>query len=406
MILTVAWRNIWRNKRRTLITAASIFFAIFFALIMRSIQIGTFGKMTEDAVTSYTGHIQIHKNGFWEKRIINNVFERDEVLEAKIKSHKTVDFIVPKIESFALASVGARTKGCMVTGIDPEKENEMVNIKSKITSGKFFTEQNDKGAILGDKLAGFLNLKVNDTLVMIGQGYHAISAAGKYPIRAIVHFPSPELNRNLVYITLPEAQEFYSTGDRLTSLSVLLKNNKDITEIKDYISQISGDKDYEIMDWSELLIELKQLIDSKKASTYVMLGILYMIVGFGVFGTVVMMTAERWREFGLLTAIGMNKLKLRLTVFIETIFIGFIGIAAGFIVSLPLLYKIKTNPIVLTGEAAKTYEEMGFEPILTTSLNPDFMITQILIVGIIILIAVSYPIFKLRKLKPATAMYK
>ena len=208
MILTVAWRNIWRNKRRTLITVASIFFALFFGLLIRSLQIGTFGKIVNDAVSSYVGHIQIHQKGYWEERIINNVFERNDETETKILQHKSVKSIVPKIESFALASAGVRTKGCMVMGIDPERENTMSNIASKITEGQYL-KQDDTGAIIGDKLASFLDLKIGDTLVMIGQGYHAVSAAGLYPIIGIVHFPSPELNSRVVYLKISQDQYFY-----------------------------------------------------------------------------------------------------------------------------------------------------------------------------------------------------
>jgi len=403
MILTVAWRNIWRNKRRTLITVASIFFALFFGLLIRSLQIGTFGKIADDAVSSYVGHIQIHHRGYWEEKIINNVFERNNEIETKILQNEYVKSIVPRIESFSLASNGNRTKGCMVMGIDPEKENSMSKIASKITEGQYL-KQDDDGAVIGDKLASFLNLTIGDTLVMIGQGYHSMSAAGLYPIRGIVHFPSPELNGRAVYITLAQAQDFYSVDNQLTSMSILLHKNNNIAEVKEYLKEVTVDEDYEIMDWRELLVELQQLIDSKQTSSNVMVGLLYMIVAFGVFGTIVMMTAERWREFGLLAAVGMKRIKLMLTVFIETVFLGILGLIAGFAVSLPIMYYFNINPIILEGEMAATYEEMGFEGVMVASVDLPFMINQIIIVGVIVLIAVSYPVLKLRKLKPAYAM--
>ena len=403
MILTVAWRNIWRNKRRTLITVASVFFALFFALMMRSLQIGTFGKIVDDIVSSYSGHIQIHQKGYWDERIINNVFERNRKIENKILENEYVTDFVPRLESFALASAGELTKGCMLVGIEPDKENKMTGISSKITEGKYF-DKNDKGAILGDKLASSLKLGVNDTLVMIGQGYHAMSAAGKYPIRGIVHLPSPDLNSRLVYLTLSEAQYFYSTDDRLTSISILLKNDKNIADVKKYIKEITVNENYEVMDWGELLFELKQLIKSKQNSSAIMLGLLYMIVGFGVFGTVVMMTAERWREFGLLTAVGMHKLKLMFTVLIETLILGFIGIISGFAASLPFIFYFTSHPIILEGDMAASYEKMGFEGVIVFSTEPDFMIKQIFVILLIILISAVYPILKIRKLKPAEAM--
>lgn len=403
MILTVAWRNIWRNKRRTLITVASIFFALFFGLLIRSLQIGTFGKIKNDAVSSYVGHIQIHHNGYWEERIINNVFDRDNEIEAKILQNEFVKSIVPRIESFALASEGYRTKGCMVMGVDPEKENSMSKLASKVTEGKYL-DQDDAGVLIGDKLATYLNLKLGDTLVMIGQGYHSMSAAGLYPIRGIVHLPSPELNSSVVYLTLASAQDFYSLEDQLTSMSVLLHKNKDIAEVKEYLGVITEDKNYEIMDWSELLVELQQLIKSKQSSSNIMVGLLYMIVGFGVFGTIVMMTAERWREFGLLAAVGMKRARLEFMVFIETVFLGLLGLIAGFAVAFPIMYNFFKNPIILEGEMAATYEEMGFEGVMVSSIESGFMINQVIVVVVIVLIAATYPMIKISRLKPVDAM--
>ncbi len=403
MILKVAWRNIWRNKRRTLITSASVFFAVFFGLMMRSMQIGTFGRISDNLVSSYSGHIQIHKKGYSEEKIINNSFEPASEDISKIKTLKHVKAFVPRIESFALASSGEHTKGCFVTGISPEEENNMTKISDKVTLGNYLTV-NDKGALIGDKLASFLEVGINDTIILLGQGYHAASAAGKYPIRGLLHFPSPRLNSSLVYISLKEAQELYSTENKLTGIAVLLDADKNTASVKSEISGFLNLDKYEVQDWGEILPELKQLIQTKSVSSYVMLGLLYMIVGFGVLGTVIMMTAERRKEFGLLVAVGMKKFRLEMTVFSETIFLGFVGVILGFAASLPIIFYYSINPIVLSGTMAAMYEKNGFEPVIQFSSDTGYMFAQLIIVGIIVLISATYPIFKISSLKPVNAM--
>ena len=404
MILKVAWRNIWRNKRRTLITSASVFFAVFFGLMMRSMQIGTFGRISDNLVSSYSGHIQIHKKGYSEEKIINNSFEPASEDINKIKTLKHVKAFVPRIESFALASSGEHTKGCFVTGISPEEENNMTKISDKVTLGNYLTD-NDKGALIGDKLASFLEVGINDTIILLGQGYHAASAAGKYPIRGLLHFPSPRLNSSLVYISLKEAQELYSTENKLTGIAVLLDADKNTASVKSEISGFLNLDKYEVQDWGEILPELKQLIQTKSVSSYVMLGLLYMIVGFGVLGTVIMMTAERRKEFGLLVAVGMKKFRLEMTVFSETIFLGFVGVILGFAASLPIIFYYSINPIVLSGTMAAMYEKNGFEPVIQFSSDTGYMFAQLIIVGIIVLISATYPIFKISSLKPVNAMH-
>ena len=403
MILKVAWRNIWRNKRRTLITAASVFFAVFFGLMMRSIQIGTFGRISDNLVSSYSGHIQVHKKGYSEEKIINNSFEPASEDINNIKNLKHINAFVPRIESFALASSGEHTKGCFVTGISPEEENNMTKISDKVTSGNYLTD-NDKGALIGDNLASFLEVGVNETIILLGQGYHAASAAGKYPIRGLLHFPSPRLNSSLVYISLKEAQELYSTENKLTGIAILLDADKNTASVKSEITGFLNLDKYEVQDWGEILPELKQLIQTKSVGSNVMLGLLYMIVGFGVLGTVIMMTAERRKEFGLLVAVGMKKFRLEMTVFTETVFLGFVGVVLGFAVSLPIIFYYSINPIFLSGTMAAMYEKNGFEPVIQFSSDTGYMFAQLIIVGIIVLISATYPIFKISSLKPVKAM--
>jgi ABC-type lipoprotein release transport system permease subunit len=137
-ILKIAWRNIWRNKRRTLITVASIMFALFFAIIMRGFQKGSYAKMKENAIESYSGYLQIQQKGYWDDKNINNSLSIDQEIIAELEEDKRVKVIIPRLESFALASSGESTKGTVVMGIDPDKENKMTRIKSFLQYAESF----------------------------------------------------------------------------------------------------------------------------------------------------------------------------------------------------------------------------------------------------------------------------
>ncbi|MCF6183550.1 MAG: ABC transporter permease, partial [Bacteroidales bacterium] len=320
----IARRNIRRNKRRTVITAASIFFAVFFAVVMRSMQLGTYTEMIKNVVSSYTGHIQIHKKGYWNDKIINNTFPENTELEKTIAKIPEVEKVVPRLESFALASFRQLTKGSIVIGISPEKENNMTKLADKVISGNYLSKTNN-GVLVAEKLASFLKLGVGDTIVLIGQGYHAATAAGKYPVKGIIRLNAPDLNNKIVYINLSKAQDLYSAPNMLSSLSILLKNSDDIKSVKTAISDKINPENFEVMTWEEILPELKQAIESDNISGQFMLAILYMIVGFGVFGTIVMMSVERKKEFGIMTAVGMKKIKLAGILFYETLLLGILG---------------------------------------------------------------------------------
>jgi len=176
--IKLAWRNIWRNKRRTLITAASIFFAIFFALLMRALQLGSYSNMIDNAVSLYSGHLQIHAQGYWDNKSINNTLVQSRELMNQVKGNPDVRQVVPRLESFALGSSGPQTKGVLVMGVDPRKQDKMSNLSQKLVSGNYFSG-GERAAIVGETLARYLQLGVNDTLVLLGQGYHGATAAGK-----------------------------------------------------------------------------------------------------------------------------------------------------------------------------------------------------------------------------------
>ncbi len=401
--IKLAWRNIWRNKRRTIITAASIFFAIFFALIMRGFQLGSYSNMITNAVKLYTGHIQVHAKGYSENKSINNTFKLNDELMSVLNSNQNIKRIVPRLESFALGSSGPKTKGVLVMGIDPQKQNKMSNLSGKIIEGEYL-KSGEPGALLGEKLSDYLELGVGDTLVLLSQGYHGATAAGKYPVKGVVKIPKPDLDNKMVYLPLSSGQQMYYAYDRLTTLALNLHDNDDLNETLSQLKAKLPDDKYEVKSWREIMPELVQQIESDNASGWLMLLILYLIILFGVFGTVMMMVAERKREFGVMIAVGMHKFKLAIIVTLEMLFIGFLGLLAGIAGSMPLIYYYHINPIRLSGELAKSMESFGLEPVMPLAWQIDYYGNQTLIVAVIVIIAVIYPIYSITRIKPVKAM--
>jgi len=402
--LKLAWRNIWRNKRRTLITVASIFFGVLFSAYMTSMQDGSYGQMVEIVVKFYSGYMQVHQEDYWENKSINNSFEYDQTLVDQIKKHSEVDLVIPRLESFGLASAGELTRGSAIFGIVPEAETQLTGIADKIVSGKYL-QASDNGVVIGEGLAKYMKLSLNDTLVIITQGYHGVSAAGKFPVHGIIRHVSPELNKSIIYMELKTCQSFLGAENKLTSLVVNVADN-DIMKrlLKKMKAEIHSP--YSIMSWDEMQPELVQLIEGKKAGGVIMKAILYMVIAFGIFGTIMMMISERRREFGVMISIGMQKGKLSVVLFFETLFIGFLGILSGIAVSLPLILFQAQNPIPLTGETAKLMEDFGFEPYMFFSTAPEDFLQQALTVFMLTMIIGIYPVIASLRIKEIKAMHR
>jgi len=400
--IKIAWRNLWRNKRRTLLTIASVLFALFLALIVRSMQLGSYSSMVESAVKTSTGYIQVHEKGYWADKSIDNTFEANPELEKKILDNPNVSQITPRLESFALLSSGRQTKGAAVIGTLPGSEDEVSGLKSRVISGKYFTDQ-DRSILIAEGLAQYLKVKVGDTVVILGQGYHGMTAAGAFPVKGIIKFVQPDMNNMMTYIPLALAQELYATPGRLTSLSIMLANPDLMYKTREELSLIDPDK-IEVMIWKEMMVELVQAIDGDNISGLFSLGVLYMVVGFGILGTILMMTKERRREFGIMVAVGMQRYKLAIIVFFETLIISLIGILAGIITSLPFILYFYYNPIPLTGEAADAMLEYNMDPVMPFLLEPGYFVSQSMVVILITLLTLVYPMTVIGRFKVVNAI--
>ncbi len=461
--LKIAWRNLWRNKRRTLITAASVFFAVFFALVMRAFQLGTYDRMFRNIIESYTGYLQVQNRDYFDEPLLDNAFAASDEINSIILDDPNVDAIVPRLESFALAAAGSKTQGVIVMGIDPEGEDKVSGIRSRLVryrldtaaiegikrepvpdrlkklvdvfsdesypgSGRltldldisdsdsslimplirkhavfrnsYFVPGSSGQVLIGNGLSKFLEINRGDTIVLIGQGYHGTSAAGKYVVGGIIKLPSPDVDNRIIYLPLEEARELFAAPLMATSAVIRLKNNDDksVSLTADRLAAVAQKNELELRTWRDLNALLINQMDADNKSGMIMIGILYLVIAFGVFGTVLMMLAERKREFGMLVSIGMQKTKLAGIISIEMLMVGLLGVIAGIAASLPVVIYGNINPLRFTGEMARMYEDYGMEPVMPTMMPDAYYLWQTVVVMIILLIAIVFSFRKIMKI--------
>ncbi|MGQ1787847.1 MULTISPECIES: ABC transporter permease [unclassified Saccharicrinis] len=401
-ILVMSWRNLWRNKRRTLITVSSIFFGVILSSLMSSMQEGSYTNMIKNVVNFYAGFIQVQNEDYWEDKSINHSFILDSALQVQLGQFEEITGIIPRLESFALASSGANTKGAMVMGIDPEREAGMTSVDAKIIEGKYL-KNGDDGVLIGYELAAKLKLSAGDTVVLFGQGYHGVTAAGKFPVRGLFKQSNPNLNRQLVYMEIQSAQSFYAAEDILTSLILEVKNNDIMKKVLPKIRE-KINSPYRVMSWEEMFPTILQQIESDRSSAFVMKLILYIVIMFGIFGTVMMMISERKKEFGVMMALGMQRFKLAITVFIETLWIGLLGVVAGFLGSMPVVAYFFYNPIPLSGQGAEWMADLGFEPYMFFAWEPSVFMYQMLAIMIMTCFISIFPFVRIVRLSEIKAL--
>ena len=405
MRFKIAWRNIYRNKKRSLITITSIFGALFLIILMRALQFGFYDKLIETVVESYAGYVEIHADGFWDNQNLDNSMEVDQSLINDIKSVEGVENIVQRLQTFSLISMGEKTKGGVVNGINISEEQKITDWSKKMVSGSF--DIGDDEIIIGKGIAEYFDIKEDDTLILYGQGYRGMMAAGKYPVKGIIDLKNPDLNKLGIFMTIESARNYVSSEEISTHIIIdkekYYKEENIVVDLSNVLS-----KDYEIMSWKETLPEIEQTITADNAGGVIMAFILYIIVVFGMFGTVLMMTEERKYEFGVLISIGMSRIRLFGIVLIETVILSMIGVVLAILITYPICYYYYLNPIDmadLMGEGAdQMMEEMGFSPIAPMSIEWNIPLTHALVIFISSLLISIYPAIKISKLNPVKSM--
>jgi len=363
--------------------------------------------MIDGGIKQYFGYAQIHGAGYWEEQTIDRSLDFTDIFKSLPEKVTGLDAIIPRLESFALASEGNLSTGVLVIGIDPKKEQELTGIADKLIAGTYLNEQENE-AIIAEGLAKKLNLNLSDTLILISQGYRGVNAAGKYAIRGIFKMGLPDLNKRLVYLPLKTAAYFLGAEERVTTLVLGIKNKELVPETLTQVkNQLAGVGNFELMDWQELMPELVETRVLKEGGNYVFIGILYLLIAFAIFGTILMMTKERSYEFGVLTAIGMRRQKLFSIVWLETILVGIVGALIGILISIPLVYYLKVNPLtigMMGEEAAAAYEKFGLQDTLPAAFEFQIFLSQALIIFLITCLLALYPFFSIRSLQPTEAM--
>lgn len=315
--------------------------------------------------------------------------------------------ILAQIEKIEGSSYSSRARLELDLSLPSDVSELYMNeiLKACEVKNGYLTEE-DTGILVSSRLADFLKVTIGDTVILMGQGYHGSPAAGIFPVRGIIRLPSPDIDSKLIIMTIPAAQNFLDVKGRITSLAVNLtgKSGRMMTTAKDRINQLLTDKNTVTKTWEDLNPVLVQQIQGDSQTGIATLAMLYFIIFFGIFGTVLMMIAERTREFGVLVAIGMQKRKLKRIITIEMVMLGILGLAGGLLASAPLVMYFYYHPVILKGDLGKMMEDYGWDAVMPTAWFGPYFYWQAIVVCIMVLAATLYPLRKIGKLKVIDAL--
>ncbi len=400
MLLKLAWRNLWRNKRRSLITLAAVVFAAVMAIAMRGIQLGTYELNIRSIVELFSGYLQIQNKNYLDNPSLTKSFIIDKNILDALASTKGIVSYAPRIYADGLISFKDNSRGAAIFGIEPDKENKVTTFVQNINSGRLFDSDSSNDIVVGDQLLKNLEANVGDEIVLLAQGYDGALGNQKYKIVGTVKLGLQELESAIIFMGLKSAQSLLAMGNRVNVIAIRADNLSHLEEIDNSLAKKIKDSDIKVLVWNKVNPELEQAIQLDNVSGIFFLGILIVIVAFGILNTVLMSVIERFREFGVVLAIGMPQINLTYLVYIETMLITIIGLFIGNILGIVVNYYLIIHPIVFGGELKKLYEIYHFLPQLKSTLQPSIFYNVSLSILIISLLSCIYPAYKVYKLEP------
>ena len=405
--LKMAWRNIWRNPRRTFLTIAAIAFASIILVFMLSFQLGCYETMINTSVKISTGHMQIQAKGYLKDKKMRLVIKDPDPVAKFLDTIEGIDTYSFRTNGFCLVSSDKRTVGVVLTGIDPLMEARVSSIKSLVRKGGYLEKNETYTALIGELLSNNLKVDINDELTILGQGRDGSIAAAVLTIKGIFNSGIDEFDRNVIMVGLKGFQEIFSMGTSVHEAVITTNSLGDVSMVKQEIQNnfFNANKiEYlAVPDWMEIMPGLLQGIQMDLFSGIIMYIILVIVVAFSIFNTFLMAILERTREFGVMMAIGTSPSRITKLVMFESICMTIVGIILGIIIgSLVTLYFQKHGIFIAgTEDILKQY---GIPDRLYPRLSLISASAGPLVVFLITFVSSVFPALKIRKLKPIEAM--
>ncbi|MFQ6117229.1 MAG: ABC transporter permease, partial [Candidatus Bipolaricaulia bacterium] len=270
----LAWRNIWRNRRRSLITAAAVAFSVMVLVFTEALLVGSHEQMALQALDTYkVGQIQVHARGYQEDPTIFHSFVPSPRLLDSLRENRELVGFAPRVQGEGLAAVGQESKGVLIMGIDPDLERRITPIAEEIVAGNYLDQGDLEGALVGDRLLKNLGAEPGDSLALIAKTRLGSLGAARGRIRGVFHTGVPALDGGLVYLPIRSAQELFTFDDRVTMLVLKLRDPSPakLNQVKRALLAEVGSAELEVLTWPEFMPGLVQLLRFDSATGYVFL---------------------------------------------------------------------------------------------------------------------------------------
>lgn len=405
MIVSMAWRNVWRSKRRSAVVMTAIALGLWAGLFMLAFSWGMYEQRIRQAIRNEISNIQIHTQEYKDDAKVKYYIPDADAKVSDIAADPEVRAVSGRIVVSAMISSTRQSSGVQIYGIDPAMEDSLTAMTEKIVEGDFFASDKKNQIVMGARLADKLKVKMRSKIVLTFQDKNGDITSGAFRIVGLFKSSNSKYDEMNVFVRRSDMGRLLGDDNMIHEIAILLTDSRLQEEANQRYKAKFSDQDLVVEGWREIMPEMAFAIDSFDQMTQIFMGIIMLALAFGIINTMLMAVLERQREIGMLMAVGMGRVRIFLMIMFETSFLALVGGPIGILISYITILYFGSHGIDLSA-FADGFSELGFDSMVYTSLDGHYYIEITIQVVVVALVAAIYPAIRALRLDPVEAIRK
>lgn len=404
VIIIMAWRNIWRNKVRSLIITGSVAMGLLAGLFVLSLYKGMLTDRVNTVIREEVAHLQIHHSSFKEDYDPVFVIGDGQKILDRLAGMDAVETFTTRTIGQGMVATGTGSSGIEIVGVDPEKENTVSRLNAKIIEGDGFKVTKKNQVIIGKKLADKMHLKISSKAILTFTDRESNIISSAFRVAAIYQTHNAPRDERMVFVRQGDLGPLLSVDNGFHEIAVLLKSDEAIDAVSAKLKRAFPA--LKIETWKGLSPETKLMIDTTDQYSYIFIAIIMFALSFGIINSMLMAVLERSREIGMLLALGMNRMRVFTMILTETIFLTLSGTPAGILIAWAIVTFYNHYGLDIATVGGEAMSSFGFSTIIYPEFPWEKMVTEMIIVVSAAFISSLFPAVKAIRLQPVEALQK
>jgi ABC-type lipoprotein release transport system permease subunit len=403
---SVAWRNLWRQKRRSLITAFAMATGVALCMTIIAVTDGMYSDMFEIMVEQQLGHVQVHHPDYPKKKLLfDTLSDRDALIE-QLEGLEGTTAVSPMLASYALVGGETKSTGARLVGIDPARDGQVSPLKSRVNEGVYLADEAAHQILLGHLLAEELGVTLGDEVVAVTSAADGSTGNDLYTIVGLYKSGDVAMDKSGGYLHIDDAEELLYLPDQAHGITLLTQSHDLVDEYALAVHGSIGADTVQVQAWWDASPSTAQLMSMRDATAFFMLSIVFGVAAFGVINTMLMSVFERTREMGVLRALGLRPGKLVWLIVLESFFLAAVAATIGLVLGGLLDWYLVVHGLDFSGAAPDgfSFEGVMLDPVMKAEVRPMGIILTVVCVFGVSILASLWPAWRAARLQPVTAI--